>query len=694
MCPVTQKAPGGFMSKILIADDSPEIRKILQKRIEKMGHQAFLAKNGGSTWQMIQNESFDLVILDQEMPDLKGEEVLKNIRSKKRLRNLPVIFLTAHNGIKEKERIFALGANDYIVKQNKNSELEMRIEALLEKEKNTRIEFDTKVREIFSCFIRFYENMSEMYTSFFQAISEFLEMEIVIQSKIVGDTYLIEHCFDQDKILKQRRILSLEQTYCSKVVESIAPVFISDVALSEEWKNHPANLLNKTRSYIGIPIFVQGKLYGTLNAISRFPQEFDDFSIELMQLFAQKIGWKIEQNKMKKEIEETQRELRFMVEGTCSITGESFFQELVQLLALAIQVKFAFVSKIVDEGSKNSIKVSTIAFWRDKELGKNFEYHLSGSPCEGLLGGSISFYPKDLKTHFPDNPVLMDLKAECYLGIPFFDSSGKVIGTLVVMDSKPMENKNRKMSLMKVFAARAGAELERQDNENKLIEARSLSSMSRMTSSIAHEMRSPLTAADMDLAEAEESLQEGHIKNIISFSRKHLKETLLIIRSMMKVYRSNSALKKTWVDINEELANSVLLFGRKSQGIEIIYNFAGKARILTDANLGRIFVNIIGNALDALQNKGRLIITTRLVNDNYLVELEDNGPGIPKNILEKIFESSFTTKNTGEGTGLGLWIVKQEVERLKGRVLVESEEGHFTKFKVTIPSNLEELNVA
>jgi signal transduction histidine kinase len=90
------------------------------------------------------------------------------------------------------------------------------------------------------------------------------------------------------------------------------------------------------------------------------------------------------------------------------------------------------------------------------------------------------------------------------------------------------------------------------------------------------------------------------------------------------------------------------------------------------------------NAIDSMQGKGELRITTCKELDYAVVEIEDNGPGIPKEIQSSIFDPFFTTKKVGEGTGLGLDTVARIVRRHHGFIEVESEPGK-TCFTIRLP---------
>jgi len=101
--------------------------------------------------------------------------------------------------------------------------------------------------------------------------------------------------------------------------------------------------------------------------------------------------------------------------------------------------------------------------------------------------------------------------------------------------------------------------------------------------------------------------------------------------------------------------------------------------------LQQIFLNIINNAIDAIQKDGIVTITTHLVAGEVRVVIQDNGPGIENDILPHIFEPFFTTKETGKGTGLGLSITYGLVKKLGGDITVRSHRGQGTAFTITLP---------
>jgi signal transduction histidine kinase len=100
-------------------------------------------------------------------------------------------------------------------------------------------------------------------------------------------------------------------------------------------------------------------------------------------------------------------------------------------------------------------------------------------------------------------------------------------------------------------------------------------------------------------------------------------------------------------------------------------------------------MNILSNAIQAInetkREDGKITITTQLKNDFVLISISDNGMGIPEEVKKKLFEPFFTTKPVGEGTGLGLSIVFTIIEKVNGKIQVNSEVGTGTEFLITLP---------
>jgi signal transduction histidine kinase len=142
------------------------------------------------------------------------------------------------------------------------------------------------------------------------------------------------------------------------------------------------------------------------------------------------------------------------------------------------------------------------------------------------------------------------------------------------------------------------------------------------------------------------------------------------------------------VDVHEGLENTLLIMQHKlKKGVTVKREYAQDLpRIEAYASeLNQVWTNIIDNAVDAMNGKGEIRIKTYQEDQRVIVEIADNGPGIPPDIQSRIFEPFFTTKAPGHGTGLGLHISHDIIaNRHHGQLTVESNPGE-TKFKVALP---------
>jgi len=147
------------------------------------------------------------------------------------------------------------------------------------------------------------------------------------------------------------------------------------------------------------------------------------------------------------------------------------------------------------------------------------------------------------------------------------------------------------------------------------------------------------------------------------------------------------------VDLHEGLDNTLIILQSKLKaGVAVHRDYAvDLPRIHAyGSELNQVWTNLIDNAIAAMKGQGELILRTRAEGDEWvLVEIEDNGPGIPASNLSKLFDPFFTTKPPGEGTGLGLYISHNIItQKHKGKIIVASQPGS-TCFKIKLPVKLE-----
>ena len=145
------------------------------------------------------------------------------------------------------------------------------------------------------------------------------------------------------------------------------------------------------------------------------------------------------------------------------------------------------------------------------------------------------------------------------------------------------------------------------------------------------------------------------------------------------------------VDVVETIEAVLLLLRHKMNGnISVEKHYAPERSLYCyGGRLSQVLMNLIANAADAIVGTGRIVISTSVTPETFLISILDTGRGIPEAILTKIFDPFFTTKPVGQGTGLGLAISYGIVRDHGGTIDVHSEEGVGTEFIVKIPRDLE-----
>jgi signal transduction histidine kinase/ActR/RegA family two-component response regulator len=146
-----------------------------------------------------------------------------------------------------------------------------------------------------------------------------------------------------------------------------------------------------------------------------------------------------------------------ILRGTAGLAGDAFFESLVRELAQVLGARHAFVGELIDEDRR----VRSLASTTDGRPVAVPDYDLAGTPCHQAVQRGHCYYPERAQEQFPDDPMLAALGVSCYLGATLQASDGRIIGLLCVMHDRPLPQPRLAASLLAVFAARAGGEIER-----------------------------------------------------------------------------------------------------------------------------------------------------------------------------------------------------------------------------------------
>ena len=236
----------------------------------------------------------------------------------------------------------------------------------------------------------------------------------------------------------------------------------------------------------------------------------------------------------------------------------------------------------------------------------------------------------------------------------------------------------------------------------KLMHSDKLAALGKMGASVAHEINNPLVVVMQKIGWMEDLLEEEDLqktknleeyKKTISKIDHHLERIRKVVHNMLG-YARRMEPRFEAVDINETLDQTIDLLENYAlvNNINIQTDLSSSLPIIANdqAQLQQVFLNLISNAIDAISKDGLIEIESRSTDSHIVVTISDDGPGIPKDQQSKVFEPFFTTKETEKGTGLGLWISYDIMEKMGGTIMFENKMGEGSVFTVKIPVVLPE----
>jgi signal transduction histidine kinase len=246
---------------------------------------------------------------------------------------------------------------------------------------------------------------------------------------------------------------------------------------------------------------------------------------------------------------------------------------------------------------------------------------------------------------------------------------------IVEVESK---SKNSDVNDMLISLGKMSKDLK--DYESRILKQEKLSSIGELASRLAHDIRNPLTIikVSLDIMKAKDNLTEEELKKFQRVDEAMYRITHQIDNVLDFVKGRPLKISKHSL---QDILKSVILDLTESKKVQITNE---DMEINCDFELMKVvLINLVVNAMQATGNEGKIKITSEKTDDKIIIQVEDNGPGIPQDKLVKIFEPLYTTKQ--EGTGLGLASCKSIIEQHGGKISVNNNP---TRFIIKLPKNI------
>jgi PAS domain S-box-containing protein len=226
--------------------------------------------------------------------------------------------------------------------------------------------------------------------------------------------------------------------------------------------------------------------------------------------------------------------------------------------------------------------------------------------------------------------------------------------------------------------------------ESQLIQSEKMAAIGQLAAGIAHEIRNPLGIIMSAIYDLSEILNTDNpdVHDDLRIAKEEIARAQEIITNLLEFSRESGAGVEE-VNLNDLLRKTLRLMHRylQTSNVKVVTTFGKVGTCLTNQNaLRQVFLNLITNAVQAMPDGGELCLRTqRTADKQVLIEVSDTGVGIPENHLHSIFNPFFTTKEPGQGTGLGLSVVHSIIKRYQGNISVHSTPNVGTTFLIELP---------
>lgn len=248
------------------------------------------------------------------------------------------------------------------------------------------------------------------------------------------------------------------------------------------------------------------------------------------------------------------------------------------------------------------------------------------------------------------------------------------------------------------------------EKQAQLMQSEKMAALGSLVAGVAHEINSPLGALNSNndifiraIKKLKALLGEqnttsnicenpdvkkifDNIDKLTAVSKTAAERIIKIVNSLRNIARIDKK-EKEKANLNNGIESTLTLVHHKLKNRIRVHREFGEIPLLNcyPNQLNQVFMNMLVNAIQAIEGEGDIFIKTYIQHETIIVEIRDTGKGIPKENLSRIFDPGFTTKEAGIGTGLGLSIAKQIIEDHAGKIELESEGGKGSIFRIMLP---------
>ena len=410
------------------------------------------------------------------------------------------------------------------------------------------------------------------------------------------------------------------------------------------------------RSLALIPIAVANENIGLLQLKSSRPSFFTEEDVEFYEGIVQTLGIALTHRRAQVEVRERVKELTCLygiaklVERP-EVSIQEILQGIVELLPPAWLYTSIASARIVVDGKSYSTP-----FFREKGQKQSADIVVGGEHR-----GVVEVIYREKKPELDEGPFLREERS-------LIDTIAREVA--LIIERKQTEEDKTQL-------------------QEQLRHADRLATIGQLAAGVAHELNEPLGSI---LGFAQLAQKQPRLSNQVKEDIEKIMKASLHAREVVKklmLFARQMPPQKTRVKLNQIIEEGLYFLESRceKEGIKVVRLLSqGIPEITADpAQLTQVLVNLVVNAIQAMPNGGKLTVKTEVSNDHVKFTIKDTGIGMGNKALKKIFLPFFTTKNVGQGTGLGLPVVHGIVTSHGGTIHVESKEGSGSTFEIKLP---------
>ncbi|PLX70709.1 MAG: histidine kinase [Denitrovibrio sp.] len=310
---------------------------------------------------------------------------------------------------------------------------------------------------------------------------------------------------------------------------------------------------------------------------------------------------------------------------------------------------------------------------------------------EGVAGKVAKTGVEVMANHTDESREELGYQANYFMSVPL-KKEDKILGVLNLTDKEGDFFNDVDVKVARYIASQCALGVDRFNVYRDMRKSENLRVIGMLNSSIAHDIKNLLHIVQsyLELIDMEEGLNpdmQDYINAIhLEVKRLHGLSLDLLDFSRQRVSINLETFKVSEM-FTEILKHATIM--TKDTNISVELNIINDLTMKVDrGKLFRVLFNLVSNAIDALENDGKVVLSCEADGECVVFKVRDTGKGIPREYLSKLFQPFFTS-GKAKGTGLGLAIVQMIVEAHNGTISVDSEEGLFTEFIVRMPYNYE-----